>query len=227
MKLLIVDDHPIMRHGVGQLVHARWPEAEVTEADSLAAALAALKVAIPDVVVLDLSLPDSSGLESLQRLRRARPELPVLILSMHAESAYAARALQLWASGYVPKDRAVNDLVAALERVLAGGRYISPSLAERLADQLTGRAPAQPPHETLSSQELRVLILLAQGRGVAEIGHDLSLSPKTVSTYRGRLLEKMGLHTNAMGARWNWSTEQALESLVWIMQQYGFPVKRI
>lgn len=197
MRILLVDDHPILRAGVAQLIRGRWPDTELAEAGSLAEASKYLEKDGWKAIVLDLSLPDSSGLEGLNRLRRKAPDVPVLVLSMHAESAYAARALQSGASGYLTKDRAGQELVAALERVLAGGRYVTASLAEALTDLLTGRAPDRPPHETLSAQELRVLISLAEGKSVGEAAESMHLSVKTVSTYRTRILDKMQLKTNA------------------------------
>lgn len=197
MRILLVDDHPILRAGVAQLIRGRWPEAELAEAGNLAEAVKFLETGAWRAIVLDLSLPDASGLEGLARLRRKAPDTPVLVLSMHAEAAYAARALQGGASGYLTKDRAGQELVAALERVLAGGRYVTASMAEMLTDLLTGRAFDRPPHETLSSQEHRVLLLLAGGRSVGEVAESMHLSVKTVSTYRTRILDKMQLKTNA------------------------------
>ncbi|MCU0842098.1 MAG: response regulator transcription factor [Thiobacillaceae bacterium] len=197
MRILIVDDHPILRAGVRQLILARWPRAEVPEAGSLAQAGERVAEGVPAAIVLDLALPDAQGMEGLVRLRRLAPASPILILSMHAEVAYADRALRMGAAGYLAKDRAGDELVAALERLLAGGRYITASLAERLADLVAGRVPDAPPHEALSVQEHRVMLLLAAGRSVGEAAETMHLSVKTVSTYRGRILEKMGLRSNA------------------------------
>lgn len=197
MRILMVDDHPVVRAGVAQLIRARWPQAELAEAGSLAEALRRLPDGAWQAIVLDLSLPDASGLEGLNRLRRMAPDTPLLVLSMHAEAAYAARALQAGAAGYLTKDRAGEELIAALQRVLAGGRYVTASLAEALAGLLAGPAPHRPAHEALSAQEHRVLLLLAQGKSVGEAAAAMHLSVKTVSTYRARVLEKLGLHTNA------------------------------
>lgn len=195
MRVLLIDDHPLVRAGARRLIADHWPEADIVEAGTLAQALAALDGCT--LAVLDLSLPDASGLEALVKLHRRAPALPLLVLSMHAEAAYAARALQLGAAGYLPKDRAGEELVAAVQRLLAGGRYIGADLADRLADLLTGASPAQPAHASLSTQELRVALLLAQGRSVGEIAETMFLSVKTVSTYRARALEKLGLANNA------------------------------
>jgi two-component system invasion response regulator UvrY len=195
MRILLIDDHPLLRAGVRQLIVDRWPDAEVIDASDLASAVRL----VPGcrAAVLDLSLPDAHGIEALVHLRRVAPKLSILVLSMHAEEAFAARALQLGAAGYLTKDRAGEELVTALERVLAGGRYITASLASRLADILTGTDPARAAHELLSVQELRVALLLAQGRSVADIAATVHLSVKTVSTYRARALQKLDLATNA------------------------------
>jgi DNA-binding NarL/FixJ family response regulator len=195
MRVLLVDDHPLVRAGARQLILDRWPDAQVLETGTLGAALDALDGCT--LAVVDLSLPDASGLEALVKLRRRAPTLPVLVLSMHAEAAYAARAVQLGAAGYLPKDRAGEELVTAVQRLLAGGRYIGADLADRLADLLTGASPTQPAHATLSTQELRVALLLAQGRSVSDISQTMYLSVKTISTYRSRALEKLGLTSNA------------------------------
>lgn len=196
-RILMVDDHPIVRAGVAQLIRGHWPDAELAEAGTLAEALGRLREGGWNAVVLDLSLPDAGGLEGLTRLRRAAPDTPVLVLSMHAEAAYATRALQTGAAGYLTKDRAGEELVAALGRVLAGGRYVTASLAETLAGLLTGQAVDRPAHETLSDQEHRVLLMLAAGRSAGEVAEAMRLSVKTVSTYRARILDKMRLRTNA------------------------------
>lgn len=195
MRILLIDDHPLLRAGVRQLIVDRWPDAEVIDASDLASAVRLAPGC--RAAVLDLSLPDAHGIEALVRLRRLAPQLSILVLSMHAEEAFAARALQLGAAGYLTKDRAGEELVSALERVLSGGRYITGSLASRLADMLTGTDPARAAHELLSVQELRVALLLAQGRSVADIAATVHLSVKTVSTYRARAFEKLHLATNA------------------------------
>lgn len=196
-RILLVDDHPIVRAGVAQLIRDRWHDAEVAEAGTLAEALGRLEEGGWNAVVLDLSLPDAQGLEGLARLRRKAPDTRVLVLSMHAEAAYAARALQGGAAGYLTKDRAGTELMTALDRVLSGGRYVTASLAETLAGLLTGQAVDRPAHEALSAQEHRVLLLLAGGRSVGEVAQAMHLSVKTVSTYRSRILDKLHLKNNA------------------------------
>ncbi len=186
MKLLIVDDHPVMRFGVRQLVMQRWPDAEIGEASCLAQALEQVRAA-------DWELVSARPVDA--RHQRAggpgaaapcSPRTRLLVLSMHDEAAYAARALQLGAAGYLTKEHATTELVAAIERVRGGQRYISSDLAARLADLLSGEAPARAPHETLSAQEYRVLLLIAAGRSASEIADAMHLSVKTVGTYRSR-----------------------------------------
>jgi DNA-binding NarL/FixJ family response regulator len=196
MRILVVDDHPIMRIGVRQLILAQWPDAAVAEASTLAEALAAAQAAAPDVVVLDLALPDASGTEGASRMLRALKGVPVLVLSLNAESAYAARLLQMGVAGYLPKDRAGDELVLALQRLLAGGRYVTAAMADHLLGLLSGQAPDQLPHELLSAQEHRVMLLIAAGQSPAQIADTMHLSVKTVGTYRARILEKAGWKNN-------------------------------
>ncbi|MDR3418124.1 MAG: response regulator transcription factor [Nevskia sp.] len=198
MRILVVEDHPITRMGVVRLAQERWPQTEVTEARGLQEALQLLAAAAFDAIVLDLNLPDASGLEGVVRVRRAQRGTPLLVLSAHAERAYAMRCLQEGAQGYLNKERAPEELAAALECVLVGRRYITASLAEELAGQVLNGAGAaeQPPHQELSAQEYRVMLLLVEGHAVAEIGARMYLSPKTVSTYRARILDKLGLQNN-------------------------------
>lgn len=196
MKILLLEDHPIVRLGVRQLISRRWPDADVVEASTLAAALQTLRDGEPDAAVVDLNLPDTDGLESVIRLRRAAPRLRILVLSLNDELAYATRAMQLGAAGYLNKDRAADELTIALERVMAGGRYITDLVADHLASLMTGEAH-KAPHEELSPQEYRVLLLLAEGRRLTEIGETMRLSPKTVTTYRTRILDKLGVENNS------------------------------
>jgi two-component system invasion response regulator UvrY len=149
-----------------------------------------------DVVVLDISMPDRSGLDILKQLRSERPKLPVLVLSMHSEDQYAMRVLKAGASGYLTKDSAPDELVKAIRKVVSGGRYVSSFLAEKLAFEI-GTDSSRLPHETLSDREFQVLRLIAAGKSVTEIAAELYLSVKTVSTYRARMLEKMNLGTTA------------------------------
>ena len=151
----------------------------------------------PDALVLDLSLPDASGTEGASRMLRALKGVPVLVLSLNAESAYAARLLQMGVSGYLPKDKATDELVVALQRLLQGGRYVTAAMADHLLGLLSGATPGQLPHEQLSAQEHRVMLLIAAGKTPAEIAETMHLSAKTVGTHRARILEKMNFKSNA------------------------------
>lgn len=196
IRVLIADDHAIVRRGIRELL-AETPDIEVgAEAATPAEALERVRREPFDVAVLDLSLPGRGGLDLLAELKAERPELPVLILTMHPEDQYAVRALKAGAAGYLTKESAPEVLVDAVRRVAGGGRYVSPALAEKLALHIGGAAGSEP-HEALSDREFQVLRLLAAGRTVGEIAEELSLSVKTVSTYRARVLRKMGLKTNA------------------------------
>lgn len=201
MNILLVEDHPIFRIGAIQLIRQHWPDAHIVEAASLREALEAVRADGLTLAVADLNLPDAHGIEAVAQLLRAAPQLRLLVLSLNAERDYAERVLALGAVGYLAKDRAAGELIRAIERIAAGGRYIGPALAEHLADRLAGKAPAQP-HEQLSAQEYRVLLRLAAGERIADIAAAMHLSPKTVSTYRTRVLEKLGVASNAELARY-------------------------
>lgn len=202
MRILIVDDHPVMRFGVRQLIEQHWPQAAVSEAGNLRQALELARVEYFDTAVFDLSLPDASGLEGLAQLHRVAPGLPILVLSMHDEEAYARRAFQVGAKGYLAKENATAELIAAIGRVRNGGRYVSATLAERLAGMLAGEGPSLAPHESLSPQEYRVMLLIAAGKTASEIAGLMHLSAKTVGTYRTRIIEKTGLANTAGIARY-------------------------
>lgn len=196
IRIAMADDHAIVREGLKRIL-AKTPDLAVTgdvgTADEL---LTLLRTQSFDVVVLDLTLGSRSGLELLKHVRSEFPHLPVLILSMHTGEEFALRALRAGAVGYVQKESAPEELVAAVRRVVAGGTYVNAALAERLAMQLA-RGGAKAPHETLSDRELEVFLLLAAGKAVSEIAADLNLSVKTVSTHRARILEKTGFQRNA------------------------------
>jgi DNA-binding NarL/FixJ family response regulator len=195
MRVIIADDHPIVRRGVHDILSESFPKLEIVEVDNAGALFTRLKEGF-DLVLLDLSLPDRHGLDCLGQIKRQRPSQPVLILSMHAEEHFALRALKSGASGYLTKDKAAEELVRAVKRIMSGGRYVSSELAEHLAAELTGDA-TKAPHEVLSEREFRVLRLIASGKSVSEIAQDMYLSVKTVSTYRTRLMTKMQMKTNA------------------------------
>ena len=196
IRVLVADDHAVVRRGLRQMLAETGDVAVAAEAATAAEALDLVRAQAFDVVVLDLSLPGRGGLDLLGEIKALRPELAVLVLTMHPERQYAVRALKAGAAGYLTKETAPDLLVDALRRVAAGGRYVSPGLAEALADHVEkGREGA--PHESLSDREFAVFRMLAAGRTVGQIAEELSLSVKTVSTYRTRLLEKMGLASNA------------------------------
>ncbi len=195
LKILLADDHAIVRNGVRQLLTETWPAADFGEAATAQQALDQVWKEPWSIVLLDITMPGRSGLDVMSQLKDARPKMPVLVLSMHAEEQFALRMLKSGASGYVTKDTLLEDLTQAVEKVLAGGRYLSGTLAERLAGVLAGAD--QMSHERLSDREFQVLLLIARGMALKEIGAQLALSVNTISTYRLRLLEKMNMGSNA------------------------------
>ena len=196
LRILIADDHTVVRKGLRQILLEEFPSAEITEtADAAALFMKVLKEEW-DVVITDISMPDKSGLEVLQQIRRDQPRLPVLILSAHSEDQYAIRALKAGASGYLCKDAASDELVIAIRRILMGKKYITSSLAEKLAFHLDQDDSDRPAHETLSDREFEVMKFLASGKVVSEIASQLCLSVTTISTYRARILTKMNMKTN-------------------------------
>lgn len=197
MRALCVDDHAIFRQGVRQILLQNDRQARIGEASTAEEAMRLAREESWDVVILDLSLPDRSGLQVLVDLKREKPDLPVLVLSMHADDEYALRALRNGASGYVTKESAPEELIDAIRRVTHGGRYISPALAEKVAFAVAAPATTLKPHQTLSEREFEVLRLIAAGKSLKEIAASLGLSVKSVGTYRARLLEKMEMTTNA------------------------------
>jgi two-component system invasion response regulator UvrY len=196
MKLLIADDHAIVRRGVREILEEVPLGLFVDEAGSAGETLKAVRDKAYDIVLLDISFPDGSGLDVLRQIREYCPKTHVLLLSMYPEEQYAQRALRLGASGYLTKDSTPNELVIAIQKVAVGGKYITQALAERLADEISEEVEKFP-HETLSDREFQVLTHLGAGKSIHEIAAKLSLSPKTVSTYRSRLLEKLKLKTEA------------------------------
>ncbi|HEY2376365.1 MAG TPA: response regulator transcription factor [Gemmatimonadaceae bacterium] len=196
IRILIVDDHPIVRAGLRRIAEDDRGIMVTAEAPSGDAALLALRLYVADVVLLDVSMPGAPFTETLRRLREEHPSVRVLVLSAHPEDQWAVRALRGGASGYLTKDHSPEQLLDAIRRVHRGGRYVSPTLAERLAAQL-GQDFVGAPHEQLSDREFDVLRGLGTGRTVKEVAEALGLSPKTVSTYRTRLMEKLRFATNA------------------------------
>ena len=193
MKILICDDHKIVRDGLRQILQQLEEVTFIGEARDGNEALTILKVDAYEVVLLDISLPDQNGLEVLKYIKSKWPSTNVLMLSMHPQEQYAIRALKLGASGYLTKDTASEELIAAIKKVSAGGKYISQSLAENLALHLDDDSNRQK-HEVLSNREFEIMIKIANGKSLQEIGDELFISVKTVSTYRCRIMEKMGLN---------------------------------
>ena len=199
-RILIVDDHEVVRRGLRQVLTEGFPGARFGEAASSEEAAAALGKEEWDLLLLDVNIPGRSGLELLEEVRRLWPRLPVLMVSAFPEEEFAVRSLRLGASAYLTKSSASDELIAAARKALAGGKYVTATLAERLAGMLGGEAGE--PHAALSSRELQVLQLVASGRTAKEIAAELHLSEKTIATYRSRIAEKMGLSTNVEIARY-------------------------
>jgi two-component system invasion response regulator UvrY len=195
-KILIADDHAMVRAGIRQYLEAESSVREIGEAANGRDTLEQLRTREWDLVLLDIFMPDQSGLDILRHIQTDHPKVRVLILSGLPEKQYAVSVLRAGASGYLPKDSAPEDLIKAVQTVLAGRRYVSPEVAELLVAGMD-KDPGSQQHERLSAREFQVLSKLAAGRAVSEIANELQLSVKTVSTYRSRVLEKMGLKTNA------------------------------
>ncbi len=196
IRILIADDHAILRRGLREILVGEFRGAIFGEAGNAQEVLTAVRTQAWDLVILDITMPGRSGLDLLRDLKQLRPDLPVLVLSMHPEGQYAKRVLRSGAAGYMNKETAPKELVTAIRRVLDGGRYVSAALAEKLASDLSAGA-ARLPHERLSGREFEVLRMIASGKTVSQIAEELHLSVTTVSTHRARLLEKMGMANNA------------------------------
>jgi two-component system, NarL family, invasion response regulator UvrY len=196
MRILIADDHPIVRQGMGQLLIKEFPDAAIDEADSGLQATQMVRDQDYAIVLLDLSLPDKSGLDCLEDFKRLRPAMPVLVLSMYEESQFASRVMKAGASGYLHKQRAAAEILNAVRKVLSGGQYLSAAYAEQLA-LAAMRGDEGPPHERLTQHEFRIMRLIASGKTVSEIAEQLNRSAKTISSHRVRILEKMNMKTNA------------------------------
>ena len=196
IRVLVVDDHLVVREGIKRILAETSDLRVVAEAsDGREGYLRATAQAV-DAVLLDLALPGRGGLEVLQQIKQARPQVPVLVFSMHPEQQFAIRAFKAGAAGYLPKDSLVEDLVPAIRKVACGGRYVSQALAEYLVHEMTGDH-VTPRHALLSNREYQVLCLLASGGTVSEVAEALTLSVKTISTYRARILDKLHLKTTA------------------------------
>jgi DNA-binding NarL/FixJ family response regulator len=196
MRVLIADDHAVFRRGLRETLVEAFSRVTFGEARTAQETLEHVRRQDWDVVILDISMPGKSGLDILDDLKRLRPKLPILLLSMHPEQQFARRALKAGAAGYLTKDGVPEELKLAIKKIVVGGRYVSATLAEKLAVDLREGAEL-PLHELLSDREFQVLRMIASGKTVKEIGEELSLSVKTVSTYRARILEKTGMKTNA------------------------------
>ena len=195
-RVLIVDDHAVVRAGFRQLLETTDDLEATGEAGTAAAALSQAATGNYDVVLLDISLPDAGVLETVSALRRKHPDLPILVVSMHAEEQYAVNLLRAGVSGFFPKAGEAKDMLQAIRTIAAGKKYISSTLAQALAMEASGGTP-EPVHRQLSTREFQIFVQLAAGKTVTDIGDELCLSVKTVSTYRTRILEKMNLTRNA------------------------------
>jgi two-component system, NarL family, invasion response regulator UvrY len=196
IRVLIADDHAILRRGLREILTRELDNVLCGEAENARQLLAEVETRVWDLVILDITMPGRSGVDVLRDLQRTRPRLPVLVLSMHPEDQYAKRMLKAGASGYLNKESAPEELIRAIRKVLAGGRYVSAQLAEKLALDLR-RNSGRPLHEVLSDREFEVLRMLACAKTVSQIAEELHLSVTTVSTYRARILEKMNMTTTA------------------------------
>lgn len=201
IRILIADDHAIVRRGMKQILLEQYPSADVAEAGDAETLVAKVVEGGWDIVITDMNMPGRSGLDALHQIKQIDPALPVLIMSMYPEDQYALRVIKAGASGYLGKETIHDNLVNAIETVRKGKRFITPSIAEKLADAVD-TAKKSEPHELLSDREFDVFKLLANGKSVTDIAAQLSLSATTVSTYRSRILEKMQMKSNAELARY-------------------------
>jgi DNA-binding NarL/FixJ family response regulator len=196
IRILLVDDHVVVRLGVKQVLADSIPGAVFEEAGSAEEALSRVRTSAFDIAILDIALPGESGLNVLKKIKQLRPRLPILMLSVYAEEEFAVRTLRAGAAGYVTKKAASTDLAEAVRRIVAGGRYVTAAVAEKLADEVQ-RGAALSPHERLSDREYQVFRLLGMGKSVTQAAEEMSLSVQTISTYRARILQKMGMSSNA------------------------------
>ncbi len=197
IKILIADDHPVVRKGLKLLIREEYPSAQLEGVNDTEALMRKLTETSWDIVICDLNMPGRSGLDALHHIKQAYPSLPVLIMSMYPEDQYALRVLKSGAAGYLGKESIHENIIRAIHTVLLGKKFITPSIAEKLADALGSRDQELSSYEKLSDREFDVFKLLATGKSVTEIAEQLSLSVTTVSTYRARILEKMDMKSNA------------------------------
>lgn len=191
---LVIDDHPVVRRGIREILEEMEGKVSVDEAGTAAGGLKKVQTRKYDMVLLDIKLPDRSGLDTLENIRHLKPDLPVLIISVYPEEQYAVRALKTGASGYLTKESAPDELIHAVHTIMEGNRYITQSIAEHIFTLLSHDGPL---HSSLSNREYEVMIQIAKGKSLKEIGEILFLSEKTISTYRTRIMEKMNMHSNA------------------------------
>jgi two-component system, NarL family, invasion response regulator UvrY len=196
IRVLLADDHAIVRGGLKEILVRYLENVECGEAEDAEQVLALVRERPWDLLILDITMPGRSGLDILADLKQLRPELPILVLSMLPEDQFGKRVLKAGARGYVKKESATEELIQAIRKVLAGGRYVSLTLAESLATDLQANAD-RPPHESLSPREFEILVMFGSGKAVGRIAGELHLSTATVSTYRARILEKMNMNTTA------------------------------
>ena len=197
MRILIADDHPMIRRGLQQTLVDEYGDVVIGEATNAEEAVEQVREDDWDIVILDITMPGRSGLDALKEIKKDRPDLPVLVLSIHSEDQFATRVLKAGASGYMTKETIPEELVNAINKVLSGGKYVSSELAEKLAEDLERQVNGTPMHKRLSDREYEVLLLIASGLTISDIADKLTLSVKTISTYRARILEKMNLKGNA------------------------------
>ena len=194
LKILVVDDHPVVRRGLKQILKEEADIVEVGEAQNSGEVFHLVRSHDWDAVVLDITMPGRGGLDILRELKHEHPQIPVLILSMHPEDQFAVRSLKEGAAGYMNKECAPDELIGAIKKIVSGGKYVSPTLAERLAFLIDSQKPL---HDTLSTREYQVFLMFASGKTLSQIAEEMSLSIKTIATYRARILEKMKMKNNA------------------------------
>jgi two-component system invasion response regulator UvrY len=197
MRILIADDHAVIRKGLKHILLEEFPSAVIVEASDAEDIIKKTLSGDWDVIICDLSMPGRSGLDVVQHVKQNFPKIPVLILSIHPEEQYAIRAIRTGAAGYLSKDAAPEELVRAIRRVMLGRKYVSASIADKLADELDQDGVHKAPHEILSQREFDVFLLIASGKSVSDISEKFSLSVTTVSTYRARIMVKMKMRSNA------------------------------
>lgn len=195
-RILIVDDHVLIREGLKRVLLEEPDLSIVGEAKTAAEALDLLSTTACDVIIMDICLPDRNGLEVIQEVKKDRPHLPILVLSIYSEESFGVRTIKAGADGYLPKTTGAHELVVAIRRVVQGGKYVSPKLAEQLVSNVQA-GTARPVHQTLSDREFQILRLIADGKSISRIAEELHLSVSTVNTYRSRILEKLNMRTNA------------------------------